>query len=151
MIRLVAALVFGLFALAALAQEPSSLPTEDLWIATDDGRHHFTVEVADTDQERALGLMFREEVPEGTGMLFDFGPPRDIAMWMKNTYVSLDMLFIDETGTIVRIAEETMPLSLEPIPSGAPVIAVLEVDAGTADELGIEVGDTVVHPLFGNQ
>src|SRR5262249_56848075 len=98
------------------------------------------VELAVSDAEREKGLMFRKEVPEGYGMLFDFKKDQQVTMWMKNTYVSLDMIFIRNDGRIARIAESTEPESEKIIPSGAPVRAVLEVVAGTARKLGSAPG-----------
>ena len=121
---------------------------QPLEIATKNGVHVFNVELAMTDEQRARGLMFRREVPEGYGMLFDFKTDQEITMWMENTYVSLDMLFIRSDGRIARIAENTEPLSRRMIPSGAPVRAVLELVGGTARKLGIGVGDRVAHPIF---
>ncbi len=118
-------------------------------IASKNGVHAFTVEIATTDQERQTGLMYRKELPEGRGMLFDFGREQDVAMWMKNTYVSLDMIFIRADGRILRIAENTEPMSERIISSGGPVKGVLEVVAGTARKLGIAPGDRVAHPMFG--
>jgi uncharacterized membrane protein (UPF0127 family) len=92
--------------------------------------------------------MFRRELPHGRGMLFDFVGEGPIAMWMKNTYVSLDMIFIRADGRIARIAENTTPQSETTIPSGVPVKAVLEVVGGTAKRLGISPGDRVAHRLF---
>jgi uncharacterized membrane protein (UPF0127 family) len=119
-----------------------------LEIVTKDGVHVFTVEMARSDEERQKGLMFRKELPEGRGMLFDFKPDQDVSMWMRNTYIPLDMLFINGDGTIRRIAENTEPLSEKTIPSGGPVRGVLEVIGGTAKKLGIKAGDKVAHPLF---
>jgi uncharacterized membrane protein (UPF0127 family) len=122
---------------------------EPLTIATAGGaRHAFMVEVARTDAERAQGLMFRRTLAADRGMLFDFKRVEPVSMWMQNTYVSLDMLFIRPDGTIARIAESTEPLSTRTIPSGEPVLAVLEVPAGTTARLGIRPGDRVEHPLF---
>ncbi len=92
--------------------------------------------------------MYRRELPEGRGMLFDFKEDRPVGMWMKNTYISLDMLFIRSDGTIVKIAEKTKPHSLKNIMSGPPVRGVLEVIGGTARKFGIRPGDKVVHPIF---
>ncbi|HWP25048.1 MAG TPA: DUF192 domain-containing protein [Xanthobacteraceae bacterium] len=121
---------------------------QPLEIVTGNGVHVFAVEVARSDEERARGLMFRKELPEGRGMLFDFSPEQEVLMWMKNTYVSLDMIFIRADGRILRIAENTEPLSERTISSGGRVRAVLEVVAGTARKLGIAPGDRVAHPLF---
>ncbi len=124
---------------------------ETVEIASKNGVHVFAVELARTDAERAKGLMFRKELPEGRGMLFDFQRDQDVAMWMQNTYISLDMLFIRSDGRILRIAENTKPLSTDIIPSGGPVKAVLEVIGGTARKLGIAPGDRVAHPIFGGR
>lgn len=128
---------------AALAADRSTLE-----IASRTGVHVFSVELAVTNEERARGLMFRKELPEGHGMLFDFSPDQDVSMWMQNTYISLDMIFIRADGRIHRIAENTEPLSTRIISSGGPVHAVLEVKAGTARKLGIAPGDIVSHPIF---
>lgn len=122
---------------------------ETLSIATQ-GRQKqsFRVEVARNDADRAQGLMFRRSMPADQGMLFDFGRVEPISMWMQNTYLSLDMLFIRPDGTIARIAANTEPLSTRTIPSGEPVLAVLELNAGTAARLGIKAGDRVEHPIF---
>ena len=122
--------------------------TETLEIASTTGVHPFAVELAVTDEQRARGLMFRKELPEGYGMLFDFKRDQDVSMWMENTYVSLDMIFIRADGRIARIAQNTEPLSRNVISSGGPVRAVLEVVAGTTRKLGIAPGDRVAHPMF---
>ncbi len=120
-----------------------------LTIVSGDREHDFSVELAASQEERQVGLMFRTELPENAGMLFDFGlPPKPQSMWMKNTLIPLDIAFIDETGTIRRIAADTTPQSLETISSGVPIIAVLEVNAGTFARLGISEGDRVQHPVF---
>jgi len=111
-------------------------------------RQSFQVEVARNDADRAQGLMFRRSMAPDRGMLFDFAKVEPVSMWMQNTYISLDMLFIRPDGTIARIAAHTEPLSTRTIPSGEPVLAVLELNAGTAAKLGIKPGDRVEHPLF---
>ena len=122
-----------------------------LEIVSKSGVHVFSVEIADTDEQRARGLMFRKELPEGTGMLFDFKVEQEVGFWMQNTYVPLDMIFIRRDGRILRIAENTEPLSTRSIPSGGRVLAVLEVIAGTARKLGIAPGDVVANPIFRKQ
>jgi uncharacterized membrane protein (UPF0127 family) len=92
--------------------------------------------------------MFRQSLPENGGMLFDYDPPQEIAFWMKNTYIALDIIFIDASGRIIRIAENTSPLSLERIPSGGVARAVLEINGGMSATLGIKPGDRVHHALF---
>ncbi len=121
---------------------------ETLDIETAAGPKHFSVEVMRDDTQRARGLMFRRFLPPERGMLFDFKREEPVAMWMKNTFLSLDMIFVDRTGRIVSIAENTEPLSERIIPSGGPVLAVLEVNAGTAQRLGIKPGDRLRHSLF---
>ncbi len=121
---------------------------EPVTVATDGDAHMFTVEIADTDELRARGLMFRQRLPEDRGMLFDFGSPRPVSMWMKNTYIPLDMLFIREDGTIAYIAENTVPKSLDTVGVSEPVLAVLELAGGTSKKLGIRAGDMVYHRLF---
>lgn len=119
-----------------------------LEIVSRTGVHVFAVEVVSNDADRAKGLMFRKELPEGQGMLFDFQRDQEIAMWMRNTYIPLDMIFIAGDGRIRRIAENTEPMSEKIIPSGGPVRGVLEVIGGTARKLGITRGDRVAHPMF---
>lgn len=121
---------------------------QPLEIATKSGVRMFSVEMAVTDEERAKGLMYRRELPDGRGMLFDFTPEQTVSMWMKNTYISLDMIFIGADGRVTRVAENTEPESTRIISSGGPAKAVLEVIAGTARKYGIAEGDQVVHPLF---
>ena len=133
-----------LLAAAALAQT-----FEPLTIVTQGGqRHLFQVEVARNQNDRAQGLMFRRSMAPDRGMLFDFERVEPVSMWMQNTYLSLDMLFVRPDGTIARIAANTEPLSTRTIGSGEPVLSVLELNAGTAARLGIKAGDRIEHPLF---
>jgi hypothetical protein len=120
-----------------------------LEIITKGGVRPFTVELATNDAERERGLMYRKELPDGRGMLFDFHEERPVAFWMRNTYIPLDMIFIRADGRILRIAENTQPLSDRLIPSEGPVRAVLEVTGGTARKLGIAPGDLVESPALG--
>jgi len=132
-----------------LAAGPARLAErQTLEIASKTGVHAFSVEIATNDAERAKGLMYRKELPEGQGMLFDFDREQDVAMWMQNTYISLDMIFIRGDGRILRVAENTEPLSTRIISSGGPVRAVLEVIAGTARKFGIAPGDRVAASIF---
>lgn len=110
------------------------------------GEHLFTAEVAATPAARARGLMHRESLAPDAGMLFLFEPPRRVSFWMKNTLISLDMLFIDEAGRIVAIAERTEPETLTGHGPDQPVRAVLEINGGLADRLGIRPGDEVRAP-----
>jgi uncharacterized membrane protein (UPF0127 family) len=119
-----------------------------LEIANKTGVHVFAVEIADTDATREKGLMFRKSLPEGQGMLFDFHEEQPVGFWMQNTYIPLDMIFIRGDGSILRIAENTEPLSTRIIPSGGPVRAVLELIGGSAHKFGIAPGDKVAFPIF---
>jgi uncharacterized membrane protein (UPF0127 family) len=121
---------------------------QPLEIATRTGVKMFSVELAKTEKEKETGLMYRKQLPEGQGMLFDFSPAQQVSMWMKNTYISLDMIFIGPDGRVLRIAERTEPFSTRIIPSRGLAKAVLEVIAGTAKKYGIAPGDRVSHPLF---
>jgi hypothetical protein len=145
-----AAAVALLLALAVLVSRTPALAAEPdtLEIVSKTGVHVFTVELAVTDEQRAHGLMERRSLPEGQGMLFKFEPDQNILMWMHNTYISLDMIFIRGDGRILRIAENTTPLSDRTISSGGPARGVLEVIAGTARKLGLAPGDRVAHPWF---
>jgi uncharacterized membrane protein (UPF0127 family) len=144
-----AAFAAAVLALVLWSVGPAAAAEEQtLEIVTRNGVYPFTVEVAITDEERSKGLMFRRELPEGRGMLFDFKQDTNATMWMKNTYIPLDMIFIRADGRIQRIAESTEPESTKIIAAGAPVRAVLEVIGGTARKLGIKPGDRVAHPLF---
>ena len=136
----------------ARAQPAGSISFErsKLVIVSGGKRHTFNVEIADTDERRALGLMYRTSLAADAGMLFDFKQDEDVAMWMRNTPIPLDMVFIDRTGKIVNIAERAVPFSEATIPSAGPVRAVLEVNGGTASRLGLKPGDRVLHPMFGN-
>jgi hypothetical protein len=119
-----------------------------LEIASKTGVHAFSVEVVDTEPAREKGLMFRKSLPEGQGMLFDFQSEGNVSFWMKNTYIPLDMIFIRGDGRILRIAEDAVPQSVDIIPSGGPVRAVLEVIGGTARKYGLMPGDRVAYPIF---
>lgn len=122
---------------------------ESLTIITATGRHPFKVEVMRKREELTRGLMFRRHLPANQGMLFDFGKTGPVGMWMRNTYIPLDMIFIDAKGVVANVAENTEPLSEETLVAVRPVLSVLEVIAGTAKRLKIRAGDKVEHPLFG--
>ena len=145
---LAAILVVGCAVAGAPVRAASFQPLE---IVTKNGVQVFSVEVATTEEEKQTGLMYRKELADGKGMLFDFNPEQEVSMWMKNTYVSLDMIFIRADGRILRIAENTEPMSTKIISSRGPARAVLEVVAGTAQKYGIRPGDRVGHPLFGSK
>jgi uncharacterized membrane protein (UPF0127 family) len=142
---------------AALAQPPEptaaqpELPKEKLVIVARDGaRHEFQVEMALTPEQQRVGEMFRKSVPPDGGMLFDWGRSQESQMWMENTLVPLDMVFIKADGTIRSIAENTVPESLAVIDSRGPVRATLELAGGTTARLNIRVGDRVEQRIFGN-
>lgn len=112
--------------------------------------HAFDIEVASSEQEKRLGLMYRTAIGASEGMLFPYMAEREVSMWMRNTYIPLDMVFIHSNGTIARIEERAEPLSDRIIASGSAVAAVLELQAGTVARLGIKPGDRVSYPLFKN-
>ncbi len=142
-IGLLACCVAGLFTPARAAG------TDTIEIVSSNGVHPFSVELASNEADRERGLMYRKSLPEGHGMLFDFGYPQPVAFWMHNTYISLDMFFIGADGKIIRIAENAKPMNDTLIPSGGLVRGVLEVIAGTARKLGIKAGDRVTGSIFG--
>jgi uncharacterized membrane protein (UPF0127 family) len=145
--RWIAFVLAGLFAAGVLALA-RPVGQQTLEIASKTGVHVFTVEIADNDADRAKGLMYRKDLPQGQGMLFDFHREQEVSFWMQNTYIPLDMVLIRGDGRILRIAENTEPLSTQLIPSGGPVRAVLEVTGGTTRKLGIAPGDRVASPIF---
>lgn len=122
-----------------------SLTVEPLEVVTAHGVRHFSVEVADTPASREHGLMFRKQLAADRGMLFDFKTVQPVDFWMKDTLIPLDILFIAADGRIVSIARNATPMSEAHIPSGSPILEVLEVRGGRAAEIGAEVGDRV-HP-----
>ncbi|MGE0595204.1 MAG: DUF192 domain-containing protein [Hyphomonadaceae bacterium] len=138
---------------AATAQPAAPAPQaqaqyETVIVDTQGGPVSFEVEIADTSAERARGLMFRETMPSYRGMLFDFQNPQPVSFWMRNTILSLDIIFIGTDGRILNIAERTTPYSEAGIPSDGPVRGVLEIGAGRAEEFGIRPGDRVRHRIF---
>jgi len=143
-----------LFAVAALYGALAAAPAraapavEKLEFVTAAGIKAVEVEVARTVKEREYGLMNRKEMAKNHGMLFLFGAEEPVAMWMKNTYIPLDMIFVSHEGRISGIARDAVPLSETIIPSGAPAYAVIELNGGAAREMGLAVGDRVRHPSF---
>jgi uncharacterized membrane protein (UPF0127 family) len=133
----------------AFALEP--FPTAPLAISSAGQTHRFTVELAVTRAQRAQGLMWRRRLKADRGMLFIYQRDRVIEMWMKNTLIPLDMLFIDGKGTVVRIKERAVPGTLRAISSGQRARAVLELSGGTASRLGLRPGDKVLHEAFGTR
>ena len=142
-------LLVWLIAPAANAQL-QSFPKAELTIVSAGGPHKFTVELATTPGQMEQGLMFRKSLPPDAGMLFDYRAPSMASMWMKNTLIPLDMLFVDQQGRIINIHERAVPGSLDPIAAMAPARAVIELNGGTAAHLGIKPGDRVIYPIFGN-
>ncbi len=128
----------------------AGLPRSELQVVTASGTHRFQVWIAADDQSRERGLMFVRKLPPDEGMLFLFERPQFAAFWMKNTYLSLDLVFIRADGVVVNVAENTRPLTLDPIPSAAPVKAVLELLAGTSARIGLVAGNQVHHSAFAN-
>lgn len=124
---------------------------EPVVIETSQGPVTISALIADTEARRQRGLMWREEMAPDAGMLFDFEMVRPVSIWMRNTLIPLDILYIREDGTIAKIIAHAQPLSERQLLSGVPVLSVLEINAGRAAELGIEPGDLVRHPLFGTQ
>lgn len=132
----------------ASAAATAALQVEDLEIVTAGGSKRFVVEVARTPEQQAKGLMFRTVLAEDHGMLFPHSEPRELSMWMRNTYIPLDMVFIRPDGTVHRVEHNTEPLSEKVISSNGDVLAVLELAGGTADRVGIRAGDKVRHSVF---
>lgn len=133
---------------AAGPDAPGDPGLEALEIVTASGSHRFLVEIADDDEERARGLMFRPPLPDDRGMLFQFPDESERSFWMRNTPSSLDIIYIAGDGRIVSIAANTTPYSEAGIPSYGPARGVLEVRAGRAAEIGARPGDQVRHPFF---
>lgn len=131
---------------AALAQ---SAPLEKLTIDTATGAHGFKVEVMRTEPERERGLMYRKTMPRDHGMLFQYPSEQPVTFWMHNTYLPLDMIFIDKAGRVVSVARDAKPMDDTLIPSEGPALGVLEVDAGVAASIGLKPGDVVHHAMFG--
>ena len=123
--------------------------TAPLTIETASGPKEFTVEVAQSSAQQSQGLMFRRRLAADAGMLFVYRRVAPVAMWMQNTFIPLDMLFIGADRRIAHIAERTVPMSTATIESGKPVSSVLELNAGTVSRLGIKQGDVVTSPAFG--
>lgn len=161
-------LAFGLVLVAGRgwAVEPAAVPQKSavnqsrpapdvsrntVTVTTADGRtHRFKAELAVSDEEIRLGLMGRTALEGDAGMLFVFENARERSFWMHNTIISLDIIFIDEDGRIVKVYENARPMDDTPLPSMAPILAALEIGGGRAAALGIRAGDTVHHNLFGN-
>ena len=133
-------------ATGAVGQAPAGF--EVLETVTPSGRTRFFVEIADNDATRERGLMFRKSLAPDRGMLFDFHTPREVAFWMRNTLIPLDIIYIRPDGTVLSIARNTTPLSEAPIPSGGPTLGVLELAGGRSAEIGLMPGDRIEHRMF---
>lgn len=133
-------------AAGAVGQAPAGF--EVLEAVTPSGRTRFFVEIADNDATRERGLMFRKSLAPDRGMLFDFHTPREVAFWMRNTLIPLDIIYIKADGTVLSIAHNTTPLSEAPIPSGGPTLGVLELAGGRSAEIGLMPGDRIEHRIF---
>ena len=134
--------------MVAASDGKADMRQDTLRIVTASGEHAFNIEVAETLEEKSRGLMFRRSLADNAGMLFPYLPPQEITMWMRNTYISLDMVFIRADGLVHRIEKGTEPFSERVIASEGDVAAVLEIRAGIADKIGLKRGDRVVHPMF---
>ncbi|MGR3759527.1 DUF192 domain-containing protein [Roseobacteraceae bacterium NS-SX3] len=147
--RLLASLLLGpAFAAAAGTAAAAGCSAERVDLRGPWGQAGFTVEIADSEEERNRGLMFRESLPVGAGMLFVYEYPQRSAFWMKNTLIPLDMIFLDETGTVTRVHSNAVPGDLTPIPGGDKVFAVLEINGGLAARYGIAPGTQMRHEVF---
>jgi uncharacterized protein len=138
-------------ALAAMvaAASPASTASESKGtLETASGKHPLVVELAETPAEREKGLMFRQNMAADHGMLFDFDESRPVTMWMKNTLIPLDMLFMDGKGVVTQVKRMAKPESLDLIPSNGPVRYVLELNGGSAERYGVRSGDRLRHPLI---
>ena len=149
--RLLLLLLAAMLVAGPAAAQLARFPTAPLTIVTAAGPQRFTVEVATTPAQMEQGLMFRQKLAPDAGMIFDYGGPSMASMWMKNTLIPLDMLFVDQQGRIIGIHERAVPQSLATISTPGPARAVIELNGGTAARLGIHAGDKVLFPqIFGN-
>ncbi len=144
---LLVAVVLALPILAAPRAARAEAELQRLEFVTSSGPHLFQVELADTPVERAKGLMFRRSMPQDHGMLFDFHAEVPVMMWMKNTYIPLDMIFVSRDGVVTKVAANAVPMSEETIPGGT-AYAVIELNAGAAGKIDLKPGDVVRHPAF---
>lgn len=141
-------IVFALLLVALPAWALETFATSQLTITTTSGPHKFRIELALTDAQMEQGLMFRPSMPADHGMLFDFKAPTKVTMWMKNTIIPLDMLFLDGGGRVIDIHEHAVPYSTDIIAGNTPARYVIELNGGTVSRLGIKPGDQVTSPYF---
>ncbi len=146
--RLIAGLVMIFVMAFAATAKAGECRENQVLLRGDWGQARFSVEVADDRAERAKGLMFRESMAANAGMLFVYPAPKQVGFWMKNTLIPLDMLFLDQTGTVKRIHEMAIPQDTTPIMGGQDIMAVLEINGGLAKSLGITEGSEMRHPAF---
>lgn len=147
--RSFAALLAALAAVPAALADPAACEAGRVTVTTPEGAETFSVEIADDPSERARGLMFRTDLPQDAGMLFLFEQAAPRAFWMKNTPLPLDMLFIAPDGRVCGLVERAQPLTTTPRRSGCDAVAVLELNGGVAERLGLRVGARLRHPFFG--
>lgn len=147
---LAALFLFAHLAAAFVSAAPlrAEMRKDVLKLITASGEHVFDVELASTPAQKARGLMFRRSLADNAGMIFPYEPPQEATMWMKNTYISLDMVFIRADGVVHRVEAGTEPFSETVISSNGDVAAVLELKAGMAQRIGLKPGDKVVYRLF---
>jgi uncharacterized membrane protein (UPF0127 family) len=137
------ALLTGACSVASARCSPEKVTLRGDW-----GQAGFAVEIADDPRERSQGLMFRDTLPRGAGMLFVYERPQRVSFWMKNTLIPLDLLFLDRSGQVVEIHANAIPGDLTPIEAGPGIFAVLEINGGLAREYGITPGSQMQHPVF---
>ncbi len=135
---------------ATAAPPPLNWERGTLTIETRTGVHAFNVEIADEPAERERGLMYRTEMAQDAGMIFEYETPEVITIWMKNTVLPLDIVYVNAEGTVTRVAPDAVPYSLSIISSETPAVAAIEFNAGTAARIGLAPGDTVRSPFFRN-
>jgi uncharacterized protein len=141
--------LFFMLALPAFAQSVVKFDKEPLVIQTTSGqKYNFTVEIADTNEQRQRGLMYRQEMAADAGMIFDFGTSKRVQMWMENTVLPLDMLFVDRAGIVRGVKQNAVPYSRDIIDSVTAVKYVIELNAGAAAKLGLKAGDMVTSPTI---
>ncbi|NKW71624.1 DUF192 domain-containing protein [Rhodobacteraceae bacterium R_SAG10] len=141
-------LVASGFAVSGSASVPPDCIESIVSLRGDWGQAQFVVEIADDRAERAQGLMNRRSMARSAGMLFIYEEPQSVSFWMGNTLIALDMIFVDETGLVVRVHQNAVPMDLTPIPGGDGVLMVLEINGGLAATYGIEAGNELRHPML---
>lgn len=140
----------GFALVAGLTAAHAEAPLESLSINTASGPHRFKVEVMRTEPERERGLMYRKTMAADHGMLFEYQSEQPVTFWMHNTYLPLDLVFIDKGGRVLNVARDAKPMDESLIPSAGPALGVLELDAGTAKTIDLKAGDVVHHTMFGD-